>query len=290
MRVSDFNNIKRTIVGVSLLVMLISLFFFMHRKHVPKVKKTLRMSYTLKNTSGEFIPTADFSAMLPAEIEGYQHIRSIESSQKYNVINEGSAQSIKFQLTGFAPFSSKVIAVTIVLDVADGPKTGLRNKDQYLRTEKFIERDSVAVKELSFQLKSDKKQDYLKSSYEWLVENIQDTGYVSDNKGAQYAIEKKMGDCTEHAYAFVALARAQKIPARAMGGFVVSKSAAIISAADYHNWAEFYSDGQWTLVDSQRKIFDKDYSDYIVTRILSSEAEGSSSRFITTDSRISVTL
>lgn len=71
-----------------------------------------------------------------------------------------------------------------------------------------------------------------------------DTGSAS----AKQAYKERMGDCTEHAALFVALARAAGLPARNAGGIVY------VTMGDdgifgYHAWAEVWL-GEWVPVDS----------------------------------------
>src|SRR5690625_8053461 len=83
-------------------------------------------------------------------------------------------------------------------------------------------------------------------------------------------------------YAFVALARAQGIPARGIAGFVVNSSAAVLSASYYHNWAEFHDGERWVLVDPYKGVFDEQYENYIAFRLVggTNNYSGLASRFL----------
>jgi hypothetical protein len=41
-----------------------------------------------------------------------------------------------------------------------------------------------------------------------------------------------------------------------------------LKPATYHNWAEFYIDGEWSISDPQKKIFMKGASNYIAMRLI----------------------
>jgi transglutaminase-like putative cysteine protease len=287
------NKGKFLIVIGLIFVLVIGVFFWLKPRSdiAQPVEKTLRFTYTLNNTSGELIPQADFIAMIPLEIEGAQHIESIFATDAYAFLPpKDMTNSLQFTLKNFPPYATKIISITVKLTVDAVAKEDFIVRHQYLNTQDYIETTSAVVASIAPQLKNKKSQVSAKATYEWLVNNIADAGYVSDNKGAQYALEKRTGDCTEHMYAFVALARANKIPARGLAGFVVPNTAGILNSADYHNWAEFFDGKKWILVDSQKKIFDAQYQDYIVTRVLGTEADSAlpASRFLTTDKRISV--
>ncbi|MCS6924952.1 MAG: transglutaminase-like domain-containing protein [Candidatus Binatia bacterium] len=66
------------------------------------------------------------------------------------------------------------------------------------------------------------------------------------------ALERKRGDCNEHAVLFAALARAVGIPARVVAGVVY-----LDSAFYYHAWAEVWL-GQWVAVDPALNQFPAD--------------------------------
>src|SRR5690625_7987994 len=86
-------------------------------------------------------------------------------------------------------------------------------------------------------------------------------------------------------YAFVALARAQGIPARGIAGFVVNSNAAVLSASDYHNWAEFHDGERWVLVDPYKGVFDDQYENYIAFRMVGGRKNhsGSARRLLAVD-------
>jgi hypothetical protein len=63
-------------------------------------------------------------------------------------------------------------------------------------------------------------------------------------RGAAYAIEKRVGDCTEYAALFTALCRANKIPARLEAGYAFDGK-----VWERHAWSEVWIRGQWIPVD-----------------------------------------
>jgi len=71
---------------------------------------------------------------------------------------------------------------------------------------------------------------------------------------------------------FVALCRANKIPARCIGGYVRRENATL-KPADYHNWAEFYQDGAWRIADPQRKLFMRNQSHYVAMQVIAESSE-----------------
>jgi transglutaminase-like putative cysteine protease len=68
-------------------------------------------------------------------------------------------------------------------------------------------------------------------------------------------------------YLFVALCRANKIPARGIGGYLGSNNPMLKPDA-YHNWAECYIDGAWRIIDPQKKVFMPEPARYIALHII----------------------
>jgi transglutaminase-like putative cysteine protease len=114
--------------------------------------------------------------------------------------------------------------------------------------------------------------------FSWVSANIRYAGYRSETLGARQTLETKSGDCTEFVYLFVALCRANKIPARPIGGFVC-KDDRELNSADYHNWAEFYIDGAWRIADPQGKRFMEKESEYIAFCRLGGSGENTGAGF-----------
>lgn len=293
------HNQKITIAATTTLVVLITnvfIYFFLE-KNKPNddsslEDKVLRFSYTLTNTSADFIPEVELFSYLPVTLPNTQNIKSITSSHDYEIVDDDDLhQSIKFTIQNFPPYGSRIVNLTLELQTSPLPHQERIKSTVFLKDEKYIETNSEIVKALADTLGEDDFPE--KSIYQWLVNNLKDVGYVAENKGAKFALEQRIGDCTEHMYAFIALARAKGIPARGFAGFVVENPAQILTSSSYHNWAEFYDGKKWILVDSQRRVFNDKYQHYIPFRIFggdSTDALASTNRFLTTDSRISINL
>jgi transglutaminase-like putative cysteine protease len=276
-------------IGLSVVALCILFYFFCpdSESQYSTTSKTLRFNYTLRNTSGEFIPHADFAVKIPMSIDAIQHVESINSSHKNKLVEEGGGeQSVHFPIDNISPYASKIIDLTLVVNINDRPKYERINAADYLATEKYIELESPAIKALAAQLKGSSPEETARNIYEWLVNNVTPSSYTADSKGAQYLIEKKSGDCTELMYAFVALARANGLPARGVSGFFIPGESTIINAADYHDWAEFYDGKRWVMVDANKKIFDSLCENYISVGEISKSA--SMERFFLANKNINV--
>lgn len=76
-----------------------------------------------------------------------------------------------------------------------------------------------------------------------------------EERGAVWALENGVGDCSEYSYLFVALCRAGGIPARVQAGFAFHSVGE--SLEDGHMWAEYYLENYgWIPVDATWRMFD----------------------------------
>lgn len=256
------------ILGLATLLFVIAIcgyFLLREDKTYISTKKLLRFNYIVKNETEKFIAESRFVAAVPMQINGIQTIESINSSYEYlTPLPDSKREAVEFRLKNIAPYSSKIIDLTITLTITNKPNRVFNDADEYLQAQKYIEVDSAEIKELAAQLKGETELETAKNIHQWLVNNITVSSYTADSKGAVYAIKNKTGDCTEFMYAFMALARASGIPARGISGFWIPGDSSLINAADYHDWAEFYDGDRWVLVDSSKGIFDKSDFSYIV--------------------------
>lgn len=93
---------------------------------------------------------------------------------------------------------------------------------------------------------SDGDADKVARIQSWVYDNLDKT--LSTNLSrASSVLEKKVGDCTEHALLFVALARAAGVPAREASGITYMGDE--FMQFGQHAWAEVILDGRWVSVD-----------------------------------------
>ncbi len=75
-----------------------------------------------------------------------------------------------------------------------------------------------------------------------------------EERGAVWALENGVGDCSEYSYLFVAMCRAIGIPARVQAGFAFHYSSETLE--DGHMWAEYYLENYgWIPVDATWQLF-----------------------------------
>ena len=137
----------------------------------------------------------------------------------------------------------------------------------FLGPAKYIETEDHRILKLAHDLRVGKSLDTARSTFAWVAKSIRFNGYSAIENGALHALGSRQGDCTEFMDLFVALMRANDIPARGIAGYIVPESA-ILKPAEFHNWAEFLDNGVWKIADPQKKVFQEDQHNYIAMRII----------------------
>ena len=173
-----------------------------------------------------------------------------------------------------APYGVQVISVEATVAFATSPNPApLANPTEYTRPQRFTEVDDPRIQETALRLGGAAPEDVARRAYEWVANHLAHIGYVAEDRGALSALETGKGDCTESMYLFTALTRARHVPARGVEGFVIHGDA-VLRAAAYHNWAEFYAGGTWHLADPQRRAFGRTAEEYVAMRIIRPGATG----------------
>jgi len=266
------------------------------KKRVPNYQqeRIVRFSYELANTTNQAINDAGFSTYLPVNITANQKVLKLESKSIYETeAAENGNRVAHFKVGLIPPFGKKKVQFTSVLSMAESPnELDLLSPSIYLGKEKYIEVDHEKIIKLAARLRGETDSESIEKIYKWVSSRIKDSGYTSQDRGALYALNSLKGDCTEHMYLVIALSRALSIPARGIGGYVYETNK-VAKPADYHNWAEVFVDGEWLIVDSQKRSFRENIEDYIAMRIISSSGVdllGSSHRFLVANQGVKVSM
>ncbi len=262
-------------------------------------QRIIRYSFTLQNTTNQPLPEIKFWVYAPVKENSVQTVIGIKASQPYELIADDKGNQVMyFTFTDIPPYANRIAAIeaTLLLSKKLHPAKGgiqdflmkfqwlgkfytfpyhkkvknsrLKDSKIYLKPEKYIESDNPEITRVSKILKAAASLKTAKNIFTWITENIKGAGYIEESRGALYALKNKKADCTEYAYLFAALCRANNIPSRVIGGYICADNKAI-RPEEYHNWAEFYYKGKWRLVDPQKKVFMDKEPDYIAMEIIS---------------------
>lgn len=231
------------------------------------IRRQLRLTVMLTNPHAKELKNQMLWLYFPATHTATQQLDGLKVSTEYRLQTDRLNHSIVvLEFAQFAPFAQKIITlaadVTLTTQPAEIP---LNDPGTWLIHERYIEVGDARIQSLADVLKRATPMETAKAIYEWVSQNLVYAGYVADDVGALQALLQRRGDCTEYAYLAVALARANQIPARMVGGYVVDKST-VLRAEEYHNWAEVYINGAWRLLDAQKQNWLTPAEQYVAFR------------------------
>lgn len=272
-------SLKRLILYMAAACFCVALFWAITRKNedIPhllpepnySIPKQIRYSFTIQNTTNQLLRNTEFWTYAPVKQTPTQRCVSLETSHPYELIlDDLGNQILYFRFDTMPPYATKIITIKADLKLSNTPnQTIVPDLKRFLRAEKYVESDAPELLRLAEKLKDQEPVRTAENIFRWVADHVQYTGYLSNERGALYALRKKQGDCTEFMYLFAALCRANVVPARGIGGYVSVKNT-VFKPNDYHNWAEFYQDGAWRIADPQRKVFRQNQWHYIAMRVI----------------------
>ena len=237
--------------------------------------KQIRYSFTLNNTTGRLLEKPQFWTYAPVPQTSFQKVKKVSANQPYRTTRDEMGNEIMhFDLEKIPPYGAKIVSITVNLLMAERPvPMAVGDRGRFLSAETYIESDDTQIATLAKTLSDSVTLTSARKTYDWVNQNLFAENYVSEDRGAVYALTHHKGDCTEYSYLLTALYRAQQIPARALGGYVFPGSS-VVKAVDYHNWTEFHADGIWQVADAQKGAFGKNQTDYVAMRIIAAGKNG----------------
>ncbi len=179
--------------------------------------------------------------IIPRDIENTQKVTQITYSiQPKRVFVKKGYSYAEFLILNPEVITQINIDVSMKLyqkDFSYVRKSKFRTKETilgFLKKEKYIDSNKKNIKEKAAELKSTDTLTTLQNIYYFVKQHIK-YKYHSYSIGANKALKTKTGDCTEYSDLFVALCRANNIPARTVYGYV-SKYGKLAK----HTWVEVF--------------------------------------------------
>jgi transglutaminase-like putative cysteine protease len=233
------------------------------------IAKSIQYSYSLQNKTSRMIEDAQLWAHAPVKQTATQRCLDMSANYPFQVLTDDDGnQVLHFTFENLAPYASRIVTIkaNLLLSHSANP-IDARPLAVDLSPETNIESDHQAIRRAAARLKEPSGIKTVKAVFHWVANHVQYSGYSNRDRGALFALEQKEGDCTEFMDLFVALCRANGLPARRIGGYL-SPENAVLKARDYHNWGEFYDGGTWQIADPQNKILMQNQDEYIAMRII----------------------
>ena len=221
--------------------------------------RPIHYGFTITNTGNAVAKEVHFWTYAPIGQS------SLQTSVPYQLIKDDLGnQILHFTFNNIAPYAAQIITIQAGINPT---WRDIQDTKRYLIAEPFCEVDDPSIGALAKKLQGPTARQTVENIYHWVSTNVLYAGYLKNPRGALYALKHKEGDCTEYMYLFVALCRADKIPARGIGGYLAGRNP-VLKPDAYHNWAECYIDGAWRIIDPQRKVFMPELARYIPLHVI----------------------
>ena len=152
--------------------------------HYP-LKKTLRYSFEIQNTSVEVFRGGSIWAYAPVLQTSFQKVEEVSvSGTEFELVKDHLGnQTLNLQVPPMAPGGRKVVTVTVSLAMSDiiQPQSAI-SSDSFLGSERFIETDSPEIRQFALGF-SEKSPLELATTIKTTVGNhIEYAGYVRENR------------------------------------------------------------------------------------------------------------
>lgn len=230
--------------------------------------RVLRFTLTATNPTPAALEHQAIWIYMPMRMTSTQALEHLAVSAPHRVLSDPLGHCIvKLDFASVPPLASRIVSFTAQVRLAPLPAPqALPDPQAWLGAQRFIEVDDPAVHACAAPLRRAGAMDTATAIYDWVRGNLRYAGYLADALGARAALETRRGDCTEYACLAVALARANGIPARMVGGYVAPGSI-VPRPQDYHDWAELYVDGAWRTLDAQKEQWSPHPAGYVAFHI-----------------------
>lgn len=192
-----------------------------------------------------------FTCLIPRNLDGIQKVKNIKYSKSpHRIFEDNGNQYAEFIIDSI----DKKIELDIFVDIdiikydLDAVKDNKLIFDTvvtFLNDEKYIDKNDENISHKAIELKRDDEIKTIKNIFNFVNKQITYTGFNPDEVGAAKALQTKSGDCTEFTDIFVALCRANNIPAKSVEGLSIE-----YIGTPKHSWAEVYTNKYgWIRID-----------------------------------------
>lgn len=238
------------------------------------VERQVRYNVAVVNPDGRAVEDVRLWVHVPVRQTSTQKCLRIEASRGCDLlVDEHGNQVLRFNLGTVPPRGKKIVSIRADLALSDHPNLAAGvDPTSFLGPEPGIEADHPEIVAAAAVLRAQTPGETARRAFDWVGKHVRYAGYLEEDLGALYALRHGKGDCTEYAFLFTALARANGLPVRAMAGYLVAQDQ-VLRPMDFHNWAELYEGGRWVLVDPQEGRFGDGQSLYVATRVLGGAGE-----------------
>lgn len=229
---------------------------------------SLHYTFVVANQTNRALRGGILWVYAPSAVSVNQSVRRVESTDVFDTAADSIGnQILEFRLGLIPPYGQREISVfTDVALARDAARSPTPKAGEWLDNEPGIESGSPEIAALASSLTASGSAETVAAITAWVAGNIRPSNYDAADRGALHGLSERRGDCTEFAYLVTALARAAKIPARAVDGWVVEGSG-LLEAAGLHTWSEVWVDGRWQIVDAHARAEGRQAGHYVAMRV-----------------------
>jgi len=227
------------------------------------VRIVIEEIYTISQIG--FIEKCEIRIPVPQDYIKHQAIKNIAYSIKPDyTIKEGNSRYAIYELSETELGRISSIEIILELELYDydlsvarknSTESKLRKNQRrwYLRKTGYYKLPEESLDTiLNIQLTDEVEK--VNQIHDFVVDHLEYQTFFGKDKGAQYALKERWGDCTEYADLMIALCRYSDIPARRVSGYTVmqdtSQLLAKIFRSSGHAWVEVYfNDFGWIPFD-----------------------------------------
>jgi hypothetical protein len=241
-------NMKRVPAILFLFFLYIGISGSIHKSTMHSTEREVKLKMTFKvNVSGH-VKSLRLKMVIPANIKGKQTIDELSFSiepDSFYTTNNNSYVLFKFydvEEDFKIILKSRITIYNTINTSADTSKTDF---SKYLISESNIEASSEKIIAVAESLKRKTDIETIVETFDYVKKHI--SYKIKPAIGAEKVLETGVGKCMDFSDLFVALLRANKIPAKSVFGIVVNE----ISANPLHAWSEAYLKKQgWVRFDA----------------------------------------
>jgi len=239
---------------------------------VPSHRIVVKYGFSFVNRSGVLIPAARATCCAPVKACSSQRCVRVAASGSDSLSPDGVGnQFAAFALGALAPRAITLCRIQAEIDmgrrVADPSEQADANL--FLAPDRWVPSGHPEIARAAQRLAKG-GGDVARRLCLWVSGHLRKDARVRSSLGAVCALQTGRGDCTESATLFAALCRANGIPARVCGGFLV-RGSAVLDPSGFHNWAEFHDGVGWRLADPNLGRFCEHEEQYVALLIWTGE-------------------
>lgn len=281
-------GIRKIITGIIIVIIAVAIgFIFLTNKKIDTYEEgniNLLVTVNVRNIGSYPALDVPLRLAIPTNQTNHQYVKQIIYSEEPDKFTEDylGNRFIHYNIGQINAFSSKnfTLNITLLMKSTDYniQKNNLKNYDEgitgLLYESSLINYNENEIQELARQIASNSSNivDIAWNSYEWIIQNI-NYQQIAGEGDALTTLRNKEGGSAEFGNLYVALLKANNIPARRISGwgknFKIGEEYKLSNFA--HGWAEFYlPEYGWVPVDPTWGInhkfdyFAKTYQSHII--------------------------